>query len=133
MNREEEKKWEVNRKFKEYEIKITKMAGYLSDYYIDRAIESDDFSDISSYLIDYFSSGSIGRSFDVNHLLFKYKEYGLDEKIEDIDFDINEWFKINDEYNNLRNLKSDDNHTIHMSEDEYIQYMIDKRKKELNK
>ena len=42
-------------KHKEYEIKITKMAGYLSDYYIDRAIESDDFSDISSYLIDYFS------------------------------------------------------------------------------
>lgn len=133
MNRNEEKKWEVIRKFKEYEIKITKMAGYLSDYYIDRAIESDDFSDISSYLIDYFSSGSIGRSFDVRHLLAKYKEFELDEKIEDIDFDIDEWYKINDDHANVNLLKMDEDHTIHMNEDEYIQYMIDKRKKELNK
>ncbi len=110
------------------------MAGYLSDYYIDRAIESDDFSDISSYLIDYFSSGSIGRSFDVRHLLDKYKEYDLDEKIEDIDFSIDEWYKIDDEHSNISRItKMDEDHTIHMSEEEYIQYMIDKRKKELNK
>ena len=31
-----EKQQENIRKFKEYEIKITKMAGYLADYYIDR-------------------------------------------------------------------------------------------------
>ena len=136
MNRNDEKKWEVVRKFKEYEIKITKMAGYLSDYYIDRAIETDDFSNISSYLIDYFSSGSIGRSFDVKHLVSKYKEYELDEKIEDIDFDIDEWYKIDNEHSdieNLRTLSSEESHIIHMNEDEYVQYMIDKRKKELNK
>ena len=53
------KKLELNRKLKEYEIKITKMAGYLADYYLDRAIESEDFSIISSYLIDYFFCPSL--------------------------------------------------------------------------
>ena len=48
------KRYEYDRKFEEYEMKIIKMAGYLTDYYIDRAIESDDFSIISGFLIDYF-------------------------------------------------------------------------------
>lgn len=109
------------RKFKEYEMKIIKMAGYLSDYYIDRAIESEDFSDISSLLIDYFS-GSVGKSIDVGYLVSKYNEYGLNEKIEDMDFDINEWYKVKYEY-----YKPVDEHN-EMSDKEYIQYLVDKRK-----
>lgn len=127
-----DRQYEIIMKIKEYEMKITKMAGYLSDYYIDRAIESDDFSNISSYLIDYFSSGSIGKSFDVGYLVSKYKEYGLNEKIEDIDFDINEWYMVKYEAeHNIRQLEPEEKHVITMTEDEYIQYMIDKRKKEL--
>jgi len=132
MNRDIERRYEIGRKVKEYEMKITKMAGYLSDYYIDRALESDDFSEVSSFLIDYFSSGSIGKSFDVGYLVSKYKEYELDEKIEDIDFDISEWYKVKyDSDHNVKGLSLIEKHIIEMNEDEYIQYMIDKRKKEI--
>lgn len=132
MNRDNERQYEIGRKIKEYEMKITKMAGYLSDYYIDRALESDDFSEISSFLIDYFSSGSIGKSFDVGYLVSKYKEYGLDEKIEDIDFDMTEWYKVKyDVDHDVKGMTPMERHIIEMTEDEYIKYMIDKRKKEL--
>jgi len=116
-----------HRKFQEFEMKIVKMAGYLTDYYIDRALESDDFSLISGFLIDYFS-GSVGRTFDVGYLVSKYKEYGLDEKIEDIDFDVNKWYKVKYEMDNpeLEEI------SIKVSEEEYLQYMIEKRKKEID-
>ena len=107
-------------KYREYEMKITKMAGYLADYYIDRAIESDDYSDISSFLISYFSG------YDVGYLVSKYTEFGLNEKIEDIDFDMNEWYKAKYEADILE----EDVRHRKMSEDEYLQYMIEKRKKE---
>ena len=110
------------RKFKEFQMKITKMSGYLADYYIDRAIESDDYSDISSYLIDYFES------YDIGYLVSKYKEFGLNEKIEDFDFDISEWYKVRDSKEILSNWSE----TKNMDEEEYIQYMIEKRKNEID-
>ena len=110
------------RKFKEYQMKITKMSGYLADYYIDRAIESDDYSDISSYLIDYFES------YDIGYLVSKYNEFGLNEKIEDFDFDISEWYKVRDSKEILSNWSE----TKNMDEEEYIQYMIEKRKNEID-
>lgn len=112
-------------KYREYEMKITKMAGYLADYYIDRAIESDDYSDISAFLISYFSG------YDVGYLVSKYHEYGLNEKIEDIDFDMNEWYKAKYEADNNVEKIEEDSKIRKMSEDEYLQYMIDKRKKEI--
>jgi len=121
------KKYDLARKFKEYEMKITKMAGYLSDYYIDRAMESDDFSEISSFLIDYFS-GSAGRSFDIGYLVTKYNDFGLNKKIEDMDFDINEWYKIKYEIDKPINYEYED--TKDLNDEDYIQYMIEKRKKE---
>jgi hypothetical protein len=131
MNLDEmNKRLEVTRKFKEYEMKIIKMAGYLTDYYIDRAIESEDFSQISSYLIDYFS-GPAGRHFDVGYLVSKYKEYDLNEKVEDIDFDIEEWYKVIYEIEKPEPNTSETFRHIEMSEEEYIQYMIEKRKKEI--
>jgi len=105
---EELKRHKIIGKMKEYEIKITKMAGYLADYHIDRAIESDDFSDVSSFLIDYFSAGTVGKSFDVGYLYTKYKEYNLDEIIEDIDFDIIKWYKINEDFNSIDVIKNTD-------------------------
>lgn len=119
-----EKKYEYNRKFHEYEMKITKMSGYLADYYIDRAIESDDFSDISAFLISYFSG------YDVGYLVSKYNEFGLNEKIEDIDFNMNEWYKAKYETDSV-NLE-EESKVRKMTEEEYIQYMIEKRKKEID-
>lgn len=125
------KKFEYDRKLREYEMKIIKMAGYLADYYIDRAIESDDFSNISSYLIGYFSDSVCGKPFDIGYLISKYKEYGLDEKIEDVDFNVEEWYHIKYEINRSELIDPDHNFTIKMNEEEYLQYMIDKRKKEI--
>ena len=123
-------RYELSRKFKEYEMKIIKMAGYLADYYIDRAIESDDFFSISSFLIDYFS-GPAGKPFDVGYLVSKYKEYGLNEKIEDIDFDVNEWYKVRYEIEKPKTEISHWEITRNMSDEDYIQYMIEQRKKEI--
>ena len=122
------KKLDSVRKLKEYEMKIIKMAGYLSDYYIDRAIELEDFSTISSFLIDYFS-GTIGKTVDVGYLISKYKEYGLNDRIEDVDFDIDEWYKI--KYD-IENDTPEDEYktTTSMTNDEYISYLIEKRNNE---
>ena len=67
---------ETDRKFREYDMKVTKIAGYLSDYYIDRAIESEDFSDVSGFLIEKFYNS------DIVYLLSKYKEFELDKQEE---------------------------------------------------
>jgi len=123
-----DKKIEAARKFKEYEMKITKMAGYLSDYYIDRAIETDDFSNISSFLIDYFS-GSMGKMYDVGYLISKYKEFELNDRVDDVDFSVDEWYKIKYEIDN-QDINFDKNSTNKMTEDEYIDYLVEKRKKE---
>lgn len=121
------KKYEAGRKYKEYEIKIIKMAGYLTDYYIDRAIESDDFSTISSFLIDYFS-GTAGKSFDVGYLVSKYKEFDLHKKIEDMGFDVDEWYKVKYEMDKPDD-DSENENLKHMSDEEYIKYLIEKRNK----
>lgn len=128
------KKLDSARKLKEYEMKIIKMAGYLSDYYIDRAIELDDFSTISCFLIDYFS-GTIGKTVDVGYLISKYKEYGLNDRIEDVDFDIDEWYKIkyeieNDSYVDIVNSEEEIKLTATMTDDEYVSYLIEKRNSE---
>ncbi len=129
---EKYEKYELHRKFKEYEMKIIKMSGYLADYYIDRAIEFDDFFNISSFLIDYFS-GSVGKPFDVGYLVSKYKEYGLDQKIEDFDFDVNEWYKVRYEIDHpIKEDLYNYDITKDMNDEEYIQYMIEQRKKESN-
>jgi hypothetical protein len=124
----EDERLETSRKFKEYEMKIIKMAGYLSDYYLDRSIESDDYSNVASFLIDYFS-GSAGRPFDVGYLVSKYKEYGLNEKAEDIDFNVDEWYKIIYEIKKPKKDPTEYDITKDMTEEEYINYMIEKRKK----
>ena len=78
------------KKYNELRMKLMKMAGYLSDHYIDQAIETEDYSFISGALIDYFLRK------DPNYLLSKYNEFGLNETVEDMDFDIKEWYKLNE-------------------------------------
>ena len=132
MSMKSNEKYEFHRKFREYEMKIIKMAGYLSDYYIDRAIESDDFSNISSFLIDYFS-GPAGKPFDIGYLVSKYKEFGLNERVEDMDFNIDEWYKVKyelDKSNSYQEIYPDQLNIMKMSEEEYIDYLIEKREKE---
>lgn len=121
-----EKKHIIQRKYNEYNMKMYKMAGHLADYYIDRSIESDDYSDISRFLIDLFSGA---RMFDIGYLVSKYAEFGLNEKIEDMNFDINDWYNIKYQIEN----DQEHEHFIKMEDDEYLQYMIEKRKKEINK
>ena len=115
---------ETDRKFREYDMKVTKIAGYLSDYYIDRAIESEDFSDVSGFLIEKFYNS------DIVYLLSKYKEFELDKKIEDIDINIEEWSRLK-AGEGLIVKDSEYLKTVEMTEDEYISYMIEKRKKEI--
>jgi hypothetical protein len=118
-------------KYNEYSMKIYKMSGDLADYYIDRAIESEDYSNISGFLIDLFSGN---RMFDIKYLIAKYKEFGLHEKIEDVYFDIEEWLNLKTELDNLiHDSENESEHIVKMNEDEYIEYMIDKNKKELKK
>ena len=124
MNIDINKNNDYARKYKEFEMKITKMAGYLADHYIDDAIDVNDFTQISSFLIDYFS-GTAGIPFDVGYLVSKYKEFGLDEKVED--FDVNEWYKIKYEVDHTP-IQKEDETTSKMTDDEYIKYMIEKRK-----
>lgn len=122
-------KFEFHRKFREYESKIIKMSGYLADYFIDRALESEDFSHVSGFLIDYFS-GPAGKPFDVYELLQQYKEFGLNEKIEDIDFDIDEWYKIKREIDKPYSCDPEIDKCRKMNDEEYLEYMVEKRKKE---
>lgn len=115
-----ERKMEMERKLNEYNIKITKMSGYLADYYIDRAIDTEDFSDISAFLISYFA-----KNLDIGYLISKYKEFGLDKRAEDIDFNINDWYKLKYEQQ-----KSNEELTAsnYLSDEDYINYLIEKRK-----
>lgn len=108
----------VARKYNEYKIKITKIAGYLSDYQIDQAIESEDYSFISGALIDYFLSK------DVGYLLSRFKEFELDKKIEDIDFDIMEWYRVKDAIHTPSKLPEKKDPQA------YIQELVEKRKQD---
>jgi len=88
-----EKKEDLNKKYNEYKMKIVKIAGHLSDFYIDQAIDTEDYSFISGALIDYFLNKE-----DVGYLLSRFKEFELDKKIEDIDFNVLDWYRLKEEY-----------------------------------
>lgn len=102
----------------------SKICGYLSDYEIDKAIESDDFNFIGNTLIDYFETK------DVGYLLTKFKESGLEEKIDDIDFSLEEWNKIQEDIKQEMKKIHEQNPDMKLNKDDYIQEMIKKRKTE---
>jgi len=103
---------------------ISKICGYLSDYEIDKAIESNDFNFIGNTLTDYFESKDIG------YILTKFKESGLEEKIDDVDFSIDEWNKVQKETKDEYTKLEEENPDMKLSKDDYIQEMIKKRKTE---
>lgn len=106
---------EIQKKLKNLDINRQKICGYLSDYEIDKAIDSDDFSFIGNTLIDYFEEKDIG------YLLSKFEESGLKDKVDDVDFSLDEWYKVQKELKELE--KHQD-----ISKDDYIRKMIEKRK-----
>jgi len=114
---------ELRRKYNEYKMKLTKMAGFLSDFYIDRAIESGDYSFISGVLIDYLLEGHHGP----DYLVQKYRECGLNQKVEDIDFDVQEWYKIKDAlFSPDKQWKIKEGYD--MTEDQLIETLVERRK-----
>jgi len=118
-----EKLTELKKKFNNLKMNKLKICAYLADNEIDTAIEQDDFNFISNTLFDYFEGKDIG------YILTKFKESGLDGKVEDVDFDVEEWQKI------LQEIKKEENNFKETlpdmaikDKDEYINEMIKKRK-----
>ncbi len=115
---------EIQKKYNNLHINLMKICGYLSDYEIDKAIESEDFNFIWNTMFDYFKSK------DPGYLLTKFEESGLKGKIEDdINFSLDEWFKVQDELKQEEQRLKDElpNQNIR-GKDEYIMEMIKKRK-----
>ena len=114
---------ELTKKFNNLNINRLKMCGYLVDNEIDKAVESDDFNFISNTLIDYFEGK------DTGYLLTKFKDSGLEEKVDDVDFVAEDWYKIQEEIKKeeakIRKILPD----MHIkNKDEYVNEMIKKRK-----
>ncbi len=100
---------------------ISKICGYLSDYEIDKAIESDDFNFVGNTLIDYFEEKDIG------YLLTKFKDSGLEDVIDDVDFSIKEWNKIKNEIKEEKGRLEKINPNMNLQKNDYVQEMIKKR------
>lgn len=120
-----DKMGDLMKKHHNLKANISKICGYLSDYEIDKAIESDDFNFIGNTLIDYFETKDIG------YLLTKFKDSGLEEKIDDVDFSVEEWGKVQQEIKEENRRISEEWERIRkLDKDEYIQEMVKKRKTE---
>jgi len=112
---------ESRRKYNEYKMKLIKMAGVLSDFYIDRAIESNDFSEIQGLLIEYFFEHSTWQ------LVQEYNDNELNKKVEDIDVNLGEWERLKYDIFNS-STKEFRSGTQQMNQDQYIEAMVEKRK-----
>jgi len=120
-----EKLKELKKKYNNLNVNRLKICGYLSDYEIDKSIDNDDFNFIANTLINYFENKDIG------YLLTKFKESKLEEKIDDVDFSIEEWNKIQDEIKEeIDKIKKENPDIKNLNKDDYIQEMIKKRKAE---
>lgn len=105
-------------------INKLKMCGYLSDYIIDKSLETEDFNFISNTLFDYFKDKDIG------YLLTKFDESGLKDKIDDnIELSLNEWNKIHEEIKLERNNQTN----VIKDKEDHLQELIKKRKKDEDK
>jgi len=119
-----EKLKELQKKYNNQNVNRLKICGYLVDYEIDKAIETEDFNFIANTLIDYFEEKDIG------YLLTKFKDSGLEEKIDDVDFSIDEWNKVQDDIKAEKRRIEEQNPNMNLNKDDYIQEMIKKRKSE---
>lgn len=113
---------ELLKKQNNLNVNRLKICGYLADNEIDKAIDTNDFNFIANTLIDYFEKK------DVGYLLTKFEESELKEKIDDVDFSIEEWDKIQEEIKEERKRIDEQNPNMTLNKDEYIQQMIKKRK-----
>ena len=108
-------------KYNQYKGNINKMCGYLSEYFVDKAIEEEDFSFIADALIDYFIN------MDVGYIVSRYKDLGLDEKFENLDVDVEDWYDIKEEASNGENIPTIPN-ISERDQNTYIKEMIQKRR-----
>lgn len=106
-------------RFNNLSMNLNKICGYLADFEIDKAIENEDFNFIWNTLYDYFNSK------DVGYLLTKFEQSGLKDRVEDVDFSLEEWFKI------IEEIRADHNKGLNMDKDEYIMNMIKNRKSDV--
>ncbi len=113
----------LHKKLNTLNINKMKICGYLSDYEIDKAVESEEFNFISNTLIDYFETKDIG------YILNKFKESGLSNKIDDVDFDINEWTKTLEEIKIEKERIVSEMPDSELGKDDYISEMVKKRTK----
>lgn len=114
---------EIRKRFNNLNVNLQKICGYLADYHIDKAIETQDFAFIWNTIYDYFVDK------DPGYLLTKFDEYELKDKVEDVEFSLEEWFKVQEdlkkEYDKIRKELPDTNIR---NKDEYINDLIIKRK-----
>jgi len=113
---------ELQKEYNRLNINKIKICGYLADYEIDKSIENNDFNFIANTLINYFETK------DVGYILTKFKESGLENKIDDVDLSIDEWNKVNDEIKKEINKIKKNNPNMNLNKDDYINKMIQKRK-----
>lgn len=106
-------------RFNNLSVNLKKICGYLADHEIDKAIESEDFSFIWNTLYDYFSSK------DPGYLLTKFEEEGLKGRVEDVDFSLEEWYRIKEE------MLSEHTQSLSMGKEEYILDLVKKRKNDV--
>ena len=92
---------------------------YLSDE------QQKNFNFIGNTLIDYFETKDIG------YILTKFKDSGLEEKIDDVDFSVEEWNKVQQELKEEnQKLTKEIQRLRELDKDDYIQEMIKNRKTE---
>ena len=114
---------ELNKKFSNLNINRLKICGYLADYEIDSAIDGNDFNFIANLLINYFDEKDIG------YLLTKFEESGLKDKVDDVDFSLEEWYKVQEELEEEEKNFKENIPDIHIKDkDKYLKEMIKKRK-----
>lgn len=116
-----EKIKELQKRYNNLNMNRLKICGYLSDYEIDKSIETNDFNFIANTLFEYFEDKDIG------YLLTKFKDSGLKDVIDDVDFSIEEWNKIQEEIKEEKEILDKQNPDMNLEKDDYITEMIKKR------
>lgn len=107
---------EIYKRLKALEVNRQKICGYLSDYEIDKAIETEDFNFIGNTLFDYFEEKDIG------YILNKFENSGLKDKVDDVDFSLDDWYKVQKDLKDIKNQSNKD-----LPKNDYVSEMVEKR------
>lgn len=113
---------ELLKKFGNLRANREKMCGYLADYFIDEALETEDYGFIWDTIYYYLETKDSG------YIATKFDESGLSEKVDDVDFSVDEWINVKNEMD--KELEKINNSTpdMNLSKDRYLKEMIKKRR-----